>query len=180
MQKVSRSKFPRSVLPGGIGKVLRARRLSAGLSSADLARAIGTRRETVYRIEKGYGLPSSRVVFAIAKILGIELESLGLGWHEPADAALPCYGARIRHRRRWLKLTLSDVSAATGVSISMLSRFECEQSLPTKLLKIKRAANGEIACRLISRDLAKILGFKNALELDEYCNFDEVLDVGIP
>jgi len=170
MQRVGRSKFPRSVLPDGIGETLRARRRSAGLSSTDLATAIGARRETVRRIETGHELPSSRVLFAIAKVLDFEVTDLVPGWHEPADAELPCYGPRIRHRRRQLGLTLAEVAARVDLTPSMLSRFECEQSLPRRLVRITRARNGQIECELVSEELAAILGFEDAVALDDYCN----------
>ncbi|MBC7440943.1 MAG: helix-turn-helix transcriptional regulator [Ramlibacter sp.] len=63
-------------MPDGIGAVLRARRMSAGLSSTALAKAIGIRRETLQRIERGDGLPSTRVMFAIAKALDFEVKEM--------------------------------------------------------------------------------------------------------
>lgn len=175
-----RSKFPRSGLPDGIGAMLRARRMSAGLSSTALAKAIGVRRETLQRIERGDGQPSTRVVFAIAKLLDFEVKEVVPGWNEPADAELPCYGPRLRHRRRQLGLTLAEVAAAVAVkadlSPSMLSRFECEQSLPRQLVEVTRGRNGQIECRLFNDELAVVLGFEDADALEKYCTAPTLRD----
>lgn len=169
IRRSSRSKFPRSALPDGIGDALRARRLSAGLSSTALADAVHIRRETLQRIERGDGLPSTRIMFAIAKFLDFEVKELVPGWIEPADAELPCYGPRVRRRRRQLGLTLAEVAAAVDLSPSMLSRFECEQSLPRRFVEVTKARNGQIECRLVSAELATVLGFEDAEALDDYC-----------
>lgn len=169
------SKFPREALPERFGEHLASIRVEAGLSQSGLAAACGTTRETIYRVENGRR-PSSRVAFAMIRALGIEAVRPVPGWTEPADAELPCHSARIRHRRRKLGLTLMDVAKATGVTVATLSRFECETALPKKLLEVSRTAKGEVEARIISEELAWVLGFPSAEALDNYCMASDLAD----
>lgn len=178
------TKFPRSALPERFGTVLADARIAAGLTQSALAAACGTTRETIYRIERHRSgkkprYPSSRVVFAIATALGIDPGTIIEGWPEAAEAELPGYSARIRHRRRRLRLTLAAVAKATGVTAATLSRFECETALPRKLLELTRDEIGNVVVRIVSDELAVILGFSDAAALDDYCNAPDLDDAGM-
>jgi putative transcriptional regulator len=53
---------------------LRARRMQAGLTQAELAAALGVSRQTVISIENGRYLPSLPLAFRIARLFEVPLE----------------------------------------------------------------------------------------------------------
>src|SRR3954447_20834665 len=65
----------------------------------------------------------------------------GMPGDEPLDAVLTSVGPRLRALRRQRGATLAQLSAATGISVSTLSRLEAGQRRPTLelLLPLARA-----------------------------------------
>lgn len=59
-----------------IGDRIKSARLAKGMSGDDLARAIGTSRQTVSNWERGVYTPSRDNIFALSKALGIAPENL--------------------------------------------------------------------------------------------------------
>ncbi|TVQ67580.1 MAG: XRE family transcriptional regulator [Balneolaceae bacterium] len=56
----------------GIGKQIRERRDTLGLTQPDLAEMAGISKNTLYKIETGQGNPTLNVLHKIAQILGME------------------------------------------------------------------------------------------------------------
>ena len=59
-----------------IGQILKIKRLSRGLSRADVANAIGCDRTAVWRIEEGRRLPRIQLATKIAVFLGLDTEKI--------------------------------------------------------------------------------------------------------
>jgi len=55
---------------------VRAMRIAAGLSQADLGKALGVSRQTVNSIEAGRYLPSLPLAFALARFFGTSIEEI--------------------------------------------------------------------------------------------------------
>ena len=164
-----RTKYPCSAIPDGISARIARERLDAGLSQAELGRLSGLTRETIYRVENGR-TPSSRAVFAVQKVLDLEYEPLVKQWPQPADPDFPCFGARVRRRRRELGLSLEAVADAAGISAATLSRFETEQAHPRDIVDVVIDAKGDLIMSVRSDALARCLGFRNAADLTGYCD----------
>lgn len=71
----------------GIGATLRAARILAGLRQADLGAAIGYSASAISRIEHGHHTPDLPTAAALARILNIPLEHLGLAATHPTPGA---------------------------------------------------------------------------------------------
>ncbi len=52
------------------------RRVEAGITQAELAEAVGVRRETIGRLEKGQYNPSLKLAMDLAKILDVDIYDL--------------------------------------------------------------------------------------------------------
>ena len=163
------TKYPRASVPDGIGERIAAERQAACLSQAELGRLAGVTRETIYRVEAGR-IPSSRTVFALQAALDVDYLPLVVGWPLPADPDFPCFGARVRRRRREMGLSLDEVAKAIRVSAATLSRFETEQANPRGLVDVSVDAKGDLLVSIRSDALAKCLGFGSAADLTRYCN----------
>lgn len=59
-----------------IGDRIKATRLAKGMSGDDLARAIGTSRQTVSNWERGVYTPSRDNIFSLSKVLGVAPETI--------------------------------------------------------------------------------------------------------
>jgi transcriptional regulator with XRE-family HTH domain len=99
---------------------LRAARLRAGLTQAELARAVGVAGgERVSRWELGTSAPSIAMRARLAKALGLDLEEL-----------LPARGRRdLRRLRGEAGLTVAELAAQGGVSTGTIKRWEAGSGL---------------------------------------------------
>lgn len=70
------------VKPTRVSNTIRAHRESAGLTQADLARAVGVTRQTLIAIEQGRYSPTLELAFQIARAFGVSLDDL---FHYPED-----------------------------------------------------------------------------------------------
>ena len=102
---------------------LRAARLHAGLTQAELARAVGVAGgERVSRWELGTSAPSIAMRARLAKALGLDLEEL-----------LPARGRRdLRRLRGEAGLTVAQLAAQGGVSTGTIKRWEAGSGLPVR------------------------------------------------
>ncbi|MEU7183225.1 MULTISPECIES: helix-turn-helix transcriptional regulator [Streptomyces] len=91
---------------------LRAARLERELSQADLAKVIGVTVNTVWRWEKGKGVPSSRLFGALVECLDIPRSKLLAPLSPDADLATLRARAGLRQEdvARQLSVQRSDVS----------------------------------------------------------------------
>jgi len=81
----------------GVGYLVLKARAAAGMSQAQLARAIGTSQPTIARWESGSQVPSVRSMMKIAEATGFEL---ALGLHRPADSARKLFAVEVIGRGR--------------------------------------------------------------------------------
>ena len=99
---------------------LRAARVRAGLTQAELARVIGVAGgERVSRWELGTSTPSTAVRARLAKALGIDLEEL-LPSQGPAD---------LRRLRAEAGLTVAELAERGGVAPGTIKRWEAGAAL---------------------------------------------------
>jgi transcriptional regulator with XRE-family HTH domain len=76
-----------SVLLGGVGRMLREQRTSAGLSLDDVARVSGVARSAVARLERGDNPnPTVATLYRVMVALGGELT---IGFEPPANTSRP-------------------------------------------------------------------------------------------
>ncbi|MFE6737565.1 helix-turn-helix transcriptional regulator [Streptomyces tubercidicus] len=90
-------------------------RLAAGLSAADVAKAIGSTPGTVGRWENGRGAPSPRLFVALADVLAVPKERLLVPLADEADLATLRTRAGLRQE---------DVADALEVQSSDVSEME--------------------------------------------------------
>lgn len=57
-----------------IGKQIKERRATLGITQQDLSELAGISPNTLYKIERGQANPSLRVLIKIAEVLGMELK----------------------------------------------------------------------------------------------------------
>lgn len=99
---------------------LRAARVRAGLTQAELARVIGVAGgERVSRWELGTSTPSTAMRARLAKALGIDLEEL-LPSQGPAD---------LRRLRAEAGLTVAELAERGGVARGTIKRWEAGSAL---------------------------------------------------
>lgn len=82
-----------------LGKLIRERRLAAGLSTHQLGERIGARNSTIIRLEQGaFAAPSPDKLARIAEVLGISLADIysHAGYAVPED--LPTFSAYLPAR----------------------------------------------------------------------------------
>lgn len=102
---------------------LRAARVRAGLTQAELARAVGVAGgERVSRWELGASSPSTAIRARLAKALGLDLEEL-LPQRGPAD---------LRRLRAEAGLTLAELAERGGLSKGTIKRWEAGSGLPVR------------------------------------------------
>ncbi|USU05694.1 helix-turn-helix domain-containing protein [Sphingomonadaceae bacterium OTU29LAMAA1] len=161
-------RFPSSAVPVGFGQAVAERRAQMGWSQARLARETGLSRETIARLETGRRTPTADSVFRLQSAMDMEPGELVPAWPEWNPIGLPTYGARTRQRRRELRLSLTTVAAAAGISVATLSRFEREQGHLHTTLQEAHAPTGAKA-HLVERGLALALHFADAGCYRRYC-----------
>lgn len=104
-------------------ELLRAARVRAGLTQAELARAVGVAGgERVSRWELGTSSPSTAMRARLAKALDLDLEEL-LPRQGPAD---------LRRLRAEAGLTVAELAALGGVSRGTIKRWESGSGLPVR------------------------------------------------
>ncbi|MBD3940645.1 helix-turn-helix transcriptional regulator [Microbacterium sp. NEAU-LLC] len=64
------------VKPTRVTNSIRATREAAGMTQADLARAVGVTRQTLIAIEQGRYSPSLELAFQLARAFGVGLDDL--------------------------------------------------------------------------------------------------------
>ena len=102
---------------------LRAARVRAGLTQAELARAVGVAGgERVSRWELGTSSPSTAMRARLAKALSLDLEEL-LPQRGPAD---------LRRLRAEAGLTLAELAERGGLSKGTIKRWEAGSGLPVR------------------------------------------------
>ncbi len=62
------------LLISSIGKQIKERRTTLGITQQDLSELAGISPNTLYKIERGQANPSLRVLIKIAEVLGMELK----------------------------------------------------------------------------------------------------------
>ena len=62
------------LLISSIGKQIKERRTTLGITQQDLSELAGISPNTLYKIERGQANPSLRVLVKIAEVLGMELK----------------------------------------------------------------------------------------------------------
>ena len=62
------------LLISSIGKQIKERRKTLGITQQDLSELAGISPNTLYKIERGQANPSLRVLIKIAEVLGMELK----------------------------------------------------------------------------------------------------------
>ena len=62
------------LLISSIGKQIKKRRTTLGITQQDLSELAGISPNTLYKIERGQANPSLRVLIKIAEVLGMELK----------------------------------------------------------------------------------------------------------
>lgn len=155
--------FPRSAVPEGIGQHVKTLRLKRRWSQARLALKVDVDRRTILRLELGYHVPGSALVHALEKVFGLGDRALVPSWNEAAPAsAVGARGPRAKLARKRFGLTLREVSQASGISVSTLSRFEREMS-DTRLI-FESFDNDSVS----NSAYAVALGFNGAEEMTEF------------
>ena len=99
--------------PQTLGEHLLAKRLTLSLYQKDVAKLLGTDAATVMNWEKGYHDPVIQFYPAIQRFLG----------YIPATPARTL-GERLRHKRRWLGLSIDALAAKLKVDSTALSNWE--------------------------------------------------------
>lgn len=118
--------FPREAVPSEIGKLVRNARRDRNMTQARLALKTGVTRWAIMRLEAGRHIPGSHLVHALERALRLGEGALVSGWKEAAPHGAPARGPRARRARIALGYTLSEIAAASGISIPTISRFERE------------------------------------------------------
>lgn len=118
--------FPRNAVPRDVGKSVRNARKARKMSQARLAGKVGVTRWAIMRLEAGTHVPNSQLVHSLERILKLGDRGLVSAWTDPAPHGSPARGPRARLARIRLGFTLSAISAASGVSLATISRFERE------------------------------------------------------
>ncbi|MFJ9946649.1 helix-turn-helix domain-containing protein [Kitasatospora sp. NPDC091207] len=93
---------------GGIGEVIRRARVLSGRSQADVATELGYHQSKISRLESGKGTQDIDVLRAVAAVLDIPLESLGLSSHTSADSRTDDM-----HRRNFLAASVAALATPT-------------------------------------------------------------------
>ena len=90
-----------------------AKRLTLGLFQKDVAKLLGTDTATIMNWEKGHHPPTIQFYPAIQRFLGYIPETPG-----------PSIGERLRHKRRWLGLSIDALAAKLKVDPTALGNWE--------------------------------------------------------
>ena len=159
-------RFPLSSVPDDFGRNLRDARISKGWSQARLGSAAGLQRETIVRLEAGARRPCPDSVFRLRTALGLEPTELVPDWPEWSPIGMLEMGARSRERRRALNLSMIEVAAAAGVSVSTLSRFERDIRWEAGSLLEGPPGSGPTEA---AERLAVALGFADAQAHSRWC-----------
>ena len=155
--------FPRRAVPEGIGLYVKTLRLRRRWSQARLALKVDVNRRTILRLELGYHFPGSALVHALERVFELGDRALVPSWNEAAPAsALGARGPRAKLARNWFGLTLREVSQASQISVSTLSRFEREMS-DTRMIFESFDSD-----RVSNSAYALALGFTGADEMTEF------------
>lgn len=143
--------------PEEIGATLRCARKAAGLSVARTSVLVGLSPATVKRWERGEGLPGT-------SDLGVYLDRLGAPADSPVREVTRAQmddlsrngGERpvlrfLRSARRRRNITLPELSAATGVSVASLHRYETGERTPE--ITIRRTIGRALGCNDAELDM---------------------------
>ena len=111
------------LLAAALGRSIQAKRLEAGLSMAELSRALGYKTTAaVTAWESGKVMPTERTLKRIAGIVGCEYNELLAECEEPPAKRTDALGENIRKRREELGLSRGEVALAMGVGMPGLTR----------------------------------------------------------
>lgn len=177
MTTSSRSTLPfqRRDLPADLGKNLRAVRVKQKRSRQGVAKTARIAPLTLARIERGDQSPTPATLERVCGALGIDVWAVARQWSRDS-AATPTDpevspGLGLRALRRERELTLTELAARSGVSMSTLSRFERAITVSRRLTA--RAAPGvgaqERDVAIDSLRLAQAFGFQTVAELRAAC-----------
>ena len=147
-----------------VGRLLRQARRERGWTQARVAREVGIARESVYRIERGR-MPSGDVASRLCDVLGLDRSEMNLDRRETDPIYLYPPATFLRDRRRSLGLTLAACAAASGVSVSTLSRFEKGVERSRALARHDKQGG---AVGMVNEGLARVLGFDSIDELTTF------------
>jgi transcriptional regulator with XRE-family HTH domain len=114
---------PTACRPTDIGERVRTRRKELGYTQAKVALDAKIGKRTLQRIEAG-APPAADTVWRLELFLELPAGSLVPGWKLDGSLHSKSVGARIRERRRALKLSLVQLAWDSGKSAAALSRFE--------------------------------------------------------
>lgn len=120
--------FHRKNLPEGVGAKLAEARVSVGRSRRDVAEKVGIAPRTLARIERGQQIPQWPTLKRLCDALGQSDFALAPRWSNDADyvptSPEVAPGVGLRAVRKARGMTMAGLSAASGVSIATLSRYE--------------------------------------------------------
>lgn len=133
-----------------IGDRIRERRKTNGLSQEDLAMALNTTKQTIYKYEQGIinNIPSDKIEL-IAKALNCSPAYL-MGWADGSkansinEALYMTIGYRIKARRKQLGLSAEEIAKKMNVSPATVYRYESSDIMNMgidKLASIAKALN---------------------------------------
>jgi transcriptional regulator with XRE-family HTH domain len=118
-----------------LGERLKAQRIQAQLSRADVAAELEVSQESVRRWEQGGSKPSAQVVEAYLRVVGSDVVPVEhLEPHGPEAVEAPDIGSLVRRRRTELNLTQSDAARAMGVAQPTLAGWEIGRARPGREL----------------------------------------------
>lgn len=106
-----------------IGERIKQARQAKGITQSDLADAIQTTKQCIYKYENGIvtNIPISKIE-SLADFLNVSPAYI-MGWtNEPEEVTL--YTLNLKERRLELGLTMLEVANAVGVSEATISRYE--------------------------------------------------------
>lgn len=129
---------------------------------------------TLARIERGAQRPGPDTLKSLASALGMRLEPLAPEWagvdDEMPSTGREAPGMAVRVLRRAAGLTMVEVAARMGISVSTLSRFERGLHAPRRVTSVGGAGtltSNDLA--ITDEELADALGFDSAAELTRRC-----------
>lgn len=171
--------YSRRELPSDLGARIRAARCAR--SRAAFAGDAGIAARTLARIERGQQRPTPTTLGRIAVVMGRSLEELAPAWgrdeEERVRSGEIAPGVAVRHFRSKASLTLVELGRASGISASLLSRFERGLLAPRCITRVGDAEFGADSPHhlvITSLGMAQALGFASARDLTRACYDTEV------
>lgn len=167
--------FQRNQLPAKVGAAIAAKREAAELTRRELADQAGIDYWTLGRIERNKQRPTPETLRSLAAVLNIPMDEFCETWGKVEEdrprAGVVCFGVGFRGIRQSAGITLKQVAATTGISISTLCRFERGMfATPRRIAEMFEGGPHTLQdSSLTGSTLANLLGFGTPGELESAC-----------